>query len=117
MKTRCMIAFMSSLVLAVTFYAAPAQSPSDRNALGSFAVLAGTAVTCDNANISGDVGVNLGGSIGDCSVLGTIHEGDALAQQAFADFHAAYSALTPHPGDACTIVNGPLAGLVLPPGV
>ena len=75
-------------------------------------------MTCSTApSIIGDLGVNIGGSISACAPTGTLHVGDAIAQTAYSDFLAAYTLLTPQPGDVCTTLSGSLAGAVLAPGV
>ncbi|MGA9750655.1 MAG: ice-binding family protein, partial [Acidobacteriota bacterium] len=104
-----------ALLCAMPFHAALAQTAPNLGAAANFAVLAGTTVTCTGGIINGDVGVNLGGSVGACTVIGTIHTGDALAVQAYGDFLTAYGVLA---GVACTATqNGTLAGLTLAPGV
>ncbi len=104
-----------ALLCATPFHAAMAQTAPNLGAAANFAVLAGTTVTCTGGIINGDVGVNLGGSVGACTVNGTIHTGDALAVQAYGDFLTAYGVLA---GVACTAtVPGTLAGLTLAPGV
>jgi len=117
MKSWYITAFISALAIAVPFRAALAQSAPNLGTAGNFAVLAGTTVTCTGGSITGDVGVNIGGSVGACTVVGTIHEGDGVAVQAYSDFLTAYASLAPQSGDVCTVVNGTLAGLTLPPGV
>jgi hypothetical protein len=82
-----------------------------------YAALAGTAVTCTDASITGDVGVVLanGFTRTNCSVNGTVHQGDAAAAAAYADFLAAYQALA---NVQCgTTLFGPLGGVTLAPGV
>jgi Ice-binding-like len=61
-------------------------------AAGSFAVLAGTAVTCTNGTVTGNVGVSPGTAITQttCPVTGTINAGNAAAVLANRDFFAAY---------------------------
>ena len=114
-KRHVIMILFAALLFAVPFQAVRAQTPPDLGAAGNFAVLAGTTITCTSAIINGDVGVNLGGSVGACTVMGTTHVGDALAVQAYADFLTAYAALSGVPCDAT--VNGTLAGLTLAPGV
>jgi len=114
MKTQLMAVLMSFLISAVPFHAAHAQSAPNLGSAGNFAVLAGTTVMCTGAMIAGDVGVNLGGSVGACTVNGTTHVGDSDAVQAYADFLAAYGALALLPCDL--VLTGTLAGVTLPPG-
>src|ERR1700730_15532793 len=51
----------------------------------SFAVLAGTAVTCTNSTVTGDVGVWPGTAVTQtgCAVAGTVHTADSIAKQAY----------------------------------
>jgi hypothetical protein len=110
----------AALLCAVPFHSALAQSAPlaaapDLGAAADFAVLAGTAVTCSSATIVGDVGVNIGGSVSACTVVGDIHVGDALAIQAYSDFLTAYTVMASLPCDFT--VTGTLAGQVLTPGV
>jgi hypothetical protein len=58
-----------------------------------FAILAGTAVTCTNSTITGDVGVFPGTAVTQtsCTINGTIHAGDGVAKQASSDFLSAYA--------------------------
>lgn len=113
-KPWTLIACISALVCAAPFHAALAQSAPDLGAAGSFAVLAGTAVTCTSSAITGDAGVN-SGAVGACTVVGTVHDGDAVAQQAYADFLAAYDTLAAEPCEE--MLFGTLAGATLPPKV
>jgi hypothetical protein len=117
MKTWRMTACTISAVIALFLDPARAQSPPDLGSAGSLAILAGTTVTCTGGIVTGDVAVAPGGSVGACTVTGTIHIGDPLAQQAYADFLVAYSALSPQAGETHSIQNGTLAGLTLRPGV
>lgn len=117
---RVTMVLFAAMLCAVLFHSALAQSAPlavapDLGAAGNFAVLAGTAVTCSSATIVGDVGVNLGGSVGACTVVGNIHAGDALAVQAYSDFLTAYTVVASVPCDFT--VNGTLAGMTLGPGV
>ena len=91
-----------------------------------FSVLAGTAVTCTDGNITGDVGTAQPAPTGAvtltrCPVTGTVHNGDTAAQQAYAAFLAAYANLAPKPTDVCTRTFSEAAftgvALTLPPGV
>ena len=83
---------------------------------GNFTVLGGSAVTCTDCSVVGDVGVNLGGAITQTngSIAGTVHEGDTIAQQAHDDLLAAYTALAAEP--CGTFLTG-LSGQTLRPGV
>jgi hypothetical protein len=90
-----------------------------------FAVLAGTAVTCTDGNITGDVGTARSAAPGAITLTncptGTVHKGDTVAQQAYAAFLAAYKDLTPKSTDVCTrtFVEEAFTGVAfeLPPGV
>jgi len=100
---------------------APGQS-TDATAPGlgtaaSFAVLAGTAVTCTDSNVTGDVGVFPGTAVTltRCTIVGTIHAGDPTAEAAYNDFLSAYDALALVPCDA--VLTGTLDGVTLRPGV
>ena len=82
-----------------------------------FAVLAGTAVTCTDSTVTGDVGVSPGTAVTrtNCTITGTVHAGDAAAAAAFAAFLSAYNALALKP--CGTVLTGTLAGVTLAPGV
>ena len=81
-----------------------------------FAVLGGSAVTCTDCAIEGNVGVNLGGAVTqtNATISGTVHLGDTVAQQAYDDSRAAYIALAAEP--CGTFLTG-LSGQTLLPGV
>jgi len=98
--------------------------PAMGDILGSaqaFGVLGGSAVTNTGPTVilAGNLGVWPGGAIsgfGPGIVLGTIHAGDAVAQQAQADVTIAYDALAAlAPTQDLTGVD--LGGLILTPGV
>jgi hypothetical protein len=95
----------------------PAASSAYLGSAETFAVLAGTAVTCTGSAITGDVGVVLPTGFTDtnCTVSGTVHEGAAAAIQAYADYLDAYGAIAEIP--CTTMLTGSLAGLKLTPGV
>ena len=92
-----------------------ASAPSLGSA-ANFAVLAGTAVTCTDGTIAGNVGVFPGVTITqtNCPVTGTLHAGDTVAAQAQKDFLTAYDAFAALPCDR-TLTT--LDGLTLSPGV
>jgi hypothetical protein len=77
-----------------------AQAP-DLGAAQGFALLAGTAVTCTNSTINGDVGVSPGTAVTQtsCIINGTIHADDAVAVLANIDFFSAYAGLALTPCD------------------
>jgi hypothetical protein len=83
----------------------------------SFAVLAGTAVTCTDSTVFGDVGVYPGTAVTqtNCTITGKVHAGDGVAKQAQKDFLAAYDKFAAIPCD--TILTGTLDGVILTPGV
>ncbi|HVR89458.1 MAG TPA: ice-binding family protein [Candidatus Limnocylindria bacterium] len=82
-------------------------------AAGNFAVLAGTAVTCSDGDITGDVGVSPGTAITltFCPVTGTIN---APAAQARTDYLTAYNAFKALP---CDVALTTLDDQTLAPGV
>ncbi len=94
---------------------APMSTPS-LGAAGSFAVLAGTEVTCTDATVTGNVGVYPGTAItqNSCPVIGTINAGDTVAAQAQNDFGVAYDAFK---ALQCDSTLTTLAGQTLPPGI
>jgi Ice-binding-like len=96
-----------------------AQSPVDLGTAGSFAVLAGSAVTNTGAStVNGDLGVSPGTSVTGFppgTVNGTTADADAVASQAQSDLTTAYNdaaGRTP-----ALSVSGDLGGLTLTPGV
>jgi hypothetical protein len=94
-----------------------AQGPQSLGTADGFAVLAGSAATCTNATLNGDVGVWPGTAITQtsCTINGSIHPADAVAKQAYLDFLSAYAALATVKCDQ--VLSGNLAGLTLTPGV
>ena len=97
---------------------AAALAPSLGSASG-FAILAGTAVTCTNGTVTGDVGVWPGNAITRtrCTVTGTVHAADGVAKQAYLDFITAYNTLRDNPPACDATLTGTLSGQVLLPGV
>jgi hypothetical protein len=88
------------------------------DAISSFAILGGPAVTCTRSTTTGDVGVasttaftNTG-----CTISGVIHAGDALAAQAYTDYGTAYDAIAAKTCAGAPL-TGTLAGRTLAPGV
>jgi hypothetical protein len=99
----------------ISLISAAATTPSLGSA-ATFAVLAGTAVTCTNATVTGNVGVYPGITITQtsCPVTGTIDAGDSVAAQAHNDFVVAYDAFKALPcGQALATLNAQ----TLSPGV
>ena len=111
------IVLFAALLSAVPFHAAFAQTAPALGSAESFAVLAGTAVTCTDSTIAGDVGVYPGTAVTqtNCTINGTVHAGDGVAAAAYSDFLSAYNALAYKQCDY--ILSGNLAGQVLVPGV
>ncbi|MCK9420002.1 MAG: ice-binding family protein [Nitrospirae bacterium] len=111
------IALFAVLLSAAPFHAAFAQTAPALGSAGSFAVLAGTEVTCTDSTIIGNVGVWPGNVITqtNCTINGTVHPGDGVAKQAYIDFLSAYNALSLTQCDS--VLLGDLAGQVLAPGV
>jgi hypothetical protein len=109
-------AIVSLVAMVLNASAASAQVPL--KSAQSFAVLAGTAVTCTGSAVTGDVGVWPGTAVTQtgCTVTGTVHAGDAVAQQAYMDFISAYNNLRDHP-PACTPTATATLAEVLLPGV
>ena len=83
-----------------------------------FAVLGGSAVTCTDSAVQGDAGVDLGGAFTqtNCTISGTVHVGDTVAQEAYDHFLLAYAALGQVPCEV-DLTGQALAGQSLPPGV
>ena len=94
-------------------------SSGGSTAASNFAVLAGTAVTCTNSAVIGDVGVYPGTAVTqtNCTISGAVHAGDGVAKQAFQAFLARYDAVAAIP---CTgVLNTAYVGVTvtLTPGV
>ena len=81
-----------------------------------FAVLAGTAVTCTDSTVTGDVGVYPGTAITqtNCTITGSVHSADGVAKKAYEAFLAEYDRIA---AIACDQVLTTLDGQVLSPGV
>ena len=95
---------------------AAASAPSQGKA-SNFAVLAGTAVTCTDSTVTGDVGVYPGTAVTQtrCTITGTVHAGDGVAKQAMQAFLAEYDRLAAMTCDVT--LTGTLADVTLAPGV
>ena len=123
-RARLLLRRTARLAVIVPFAAllhspSPALAQVSLGAAEDFAVLAGTAVTCTDSLVIGDVGVDLGGAVTqtNCTISGTVHEGDTVAQQAYDDFLDAYDDLATVP--PCDFTNEPLdnTSASLTPGV
>jgi hypothetical protein len=103
---------------AAPFHAALAPTAPDLGTAARFAVLGGPAVTLTDSIVKGDVGVNTGTAVTltGSTIFGTIHAGDAVAQQAYSDFLLAYAALALTQCDV-NLTGQPLSGKTLTPGV
>jgi len=95
----------------------PAPTGPGQGAAASFSVLAGTAVTCTDSTVTGDIGVYPGTDVTltSCTVAGTVHAGDTAAAAAYNDFLNEYDALALVSCDV--VLTGTLAGVTLAPGV
>jgi hypothetical protein len=106
-------------LLAAPFHAALAQTAPNLGTAAGFGVLAGTAVTCTDSTIVGDVGVSPGTAVTqtNCTIVGTVHANDPAAIAANADFYTAYTALAGYPctGVLDTVYTG--VTVTLAPGV
>lgn len=112
------IVVFAGLLSAMPIHAALAPSAPDLGSAGSFSVLGGTAVTCTDSLVTGDLGVYPGVAVTrtNCTITnGTVHAGDGVAKQARIDFLLAYNALALRSCDA--ELTGNLAGQMLTPGV
>jgi hypothetical protein len=86
-----------------------------RAASPDFTVLAGTAVTCTDSTVEGDIGVYPGTAVTEtnCTVSGAVSQGDAVAQVASEDFLVEYDRLA---ALGCDAVLTTLDGQTLSPG-
>jgi len=107
---------------ALLYFPLPGSAAAIAPSLGAaegFALLAGTAVTCTQSTLTGDVGVWPGNAVTrtGCHVDGAIHAGDAVAKQAYEDFISAFDLLQTNPPACDATLTGTLAGEALLPGV
>lgn len=110
-----------AIVSLAAFLYSPSPALAQEVVLGSaedFAVLGGTAVTCTDSVVIGDVGVAVGGAVTqtNCTISGAVHEGDLVGQQAYEDFLRAYDDLKDEPCEV-DLTGQLLDGQMLPPGV
>jgi len=115
-KDSILLASMGFAALVLGSSTALAQVPL--GAAEDFTVLGGSAVTCTDSSVQGDMGVDLGGAFTrtNCTISGTVHVGDTVAQQAYDDFLAAYARIKLLACDV-DLTGQTLAGQSLPPGV
>src|SRR6266849_1755485 len=110
------LAYLIPLAASLLASAPSSAAAPSVGAAGSFAVLAGTAVTCTNGTITGNVGVSPGTAITQtsCPVTGTINAGNTVAVQANKDFFIAYDKFK---ALACDRTLTTLGNQTLSPGV
>ena len=120
-KVRILSLVFFAMLAGVWPMAAQAASAPGLGSAANFAVLAGSAVTCTDGTIKGDVGVATSPppaamTFSTCPVTGTIHvQGDAATKVAYADFLAAYDAIADNLFP-CKVLSGTLDGARLGPG-
>jgi len=110
--------YLSACLLALVSQAAFAQSAPTLGAAAEFSVLGGTAVTCTDAVITGDVGISPGSAFTNtrCTIAGdTPPATNADAVQARTDFLSAYTDTQSAP--CSQTLTGTLDGVTLAPGV
>ncbi len=124
LHSACLLA-MAALLSTASIQGAWAQTAPSLGTASNFAVLGGAGVTCTASGVAGNVGSLLSvtgfppPAPALCTLVGTVHAGDAAAITAFNDFVLAYAALAaiPCPTDAPHLLSGDLVGKVLSPGV
>ena len=112
----CLVSIVALLSTA-SYQPASAQTAPSLGGASSFAVLGGTAVTCTDSVVTGDVGVSPGSAITQtsCTISGTVHAADAAADLAQVGFVNAYAELALVP---CTqTLSGELGAQTLTRGV
>jgi hypothetical protein len=99
----------------------PAPSLIDLRTLSTFAVLAGTTVTCvTGSHVGGDIGVSPGSAVtgfGPCTHSGLMHLADGPAAQAQIDLIGAYNNLAGLPCPPANLISADLGGTTKPTGV
>ena len=112
------VSLCATLLYSVSPALATAFAPSLGSASG-FAALAGTAVTCTNSQLTGNVGTWPGTAVTrtGCPIAGTVYQGGPIAQAAYMDFINAYNNLLNNPPACDATLTGTLAGEALLPGV
>jgi Ice-binding-like len=111
------IVLFAALLSATPFHAAfAAQTAPALGSASGFAALAGSAGTCTNSTVTGDVGIVTGSLTNTgCTIIGTTDNSNAAAAAAYADFLTAYATLASMSCDQT--LTGTLAGVTLSPGV
>lgn len=107
--------YLSTCLLATAALVGASPALATHN-FANFAVLSGTAVTCTDSKVTGDVGVSPGTVITQtrCTISGALHSNDGAAAAAFLSFQSAYATLasassTPCGGTLLTPVTQTLA--------
>jgi hypothetical protein len=112
-------ASLAAFLSAAPFHAALAQTAPSLGTAQNFSVLGGSAVTCTDSVVVGDVGISPGTAFTNtrCTIAGgTPPATNAAAVQARADFLSAYAALQ-QSGPCTQMLGTTLAGHNLAPGV
>jgi len=108
---------ITALLSAAPFHAAWAQTAPSLGAASGFSVLGGTAVTCTDSVVAGDVGSAGAFTNTTCAISGGMPPAtNPAAGGALVDLHSAYTAVQSMPctGTLLSTITGPMT---LPPGV